>query len=447
MQTLESYIQDRYSNDIFWFVTEVGQGNNSTRISKVINNQSYLLGNHKILLRKDSEFKGEVLTTKKLVLNQAKTILNFHSTYLLGKPLTITGSNAKVEAYQNIYRRGHYADIDFKVLDNAIRYADSYEYVYIDGKKNIVSKIISSDSSFPIYSEDDGSYIGFIESYTIRSNNVTYYNVYTMDTVVSYSNEGSEVHMLDTKANLSGLPIHYSNGESDWSNFGVSLLEDLMPIFDEFEDIMSKLSDSVYILSLSPIPVVTGQSVEGSIPSNACGYSVNLDNGDMKYVSANIDSATVKMYLDKLSQQLSIISSMPSVAMGNSNVANVSEVSLKLLYQLADVMAMMNERWIRRGLTQRFDMFDKLLDVLGKGVSDEEYADVEFNYSRPVNAKELLEQIKVQFDMGAISVKSIIEKSPITTDVMSELSRLEEEVEKVDVVDTEVDKVDDVVVE
>ena len=435
MQTLLDYIRDRYSNDIFWFVTEVGQGNNSERISKVVNNKNYLLGNHKIALRKDSEFRGETMTTKKLILNQAKTILNFHSTYLLGKPLTITGSSAKVEAYQEIYRKGHYADIDFKVLDNAIKYSDSYEYVYINDKKNIVSKIIASDSSFPIYSEDDGEYIGFIESYTVRSSNITYYNVYTMDEVYSYSNEGSEVMLKDTRANLSGLPIHYSNGESAWDNYGVSLLDDLIPLFDEFEDILSKMSDSIYILTLNPIPVVTGSIVEGSIPSNAVGYSINLDMGDVKYASANIDSATVKLYLDKLQQQLSIISSMPSVALGNTNVSNVSEVSLKLLYQLADVLAMLNERWVRRGLVSRFDMFDKLLDTLGKGVSEDEYVDVEFNYSRPVNAKELLDQIKVQFDMGAISIKTIIEKSPITTDVMAELDRLDDEVE------TEVDDV------
>ena len=427
MQTLQEYISVKYNNDICWFEQEVNQGGNSQRISAAVNNMNYLLGHHKILLREDTKYKGEVLATKKLILNQAKTILNFHATYLLGNPLTLTGSDAKVKAYQDIYRKGHYADIDFKVLDTAIKLADSYEYVYINDKKNIVSKIIDTDSSFPIYSEDTGEYIGFIESYTSNSSKVTYYNVYSIDSVDSYSNEGSEIHLKSSKVNLSGLPIHYSNGESAYKNFGVSLLDDLIPLFNEYEDIMSKMSDSIYILTLNPIPVITGSSVEGSIPANAVGYSLNLDNGGMTYASAVIDSATVKLYLDKLQQQLSIISSMPSIAMGNSNVANVSEVSLKLLYQLADVMAMLNERWIRRGLVQRFDMFDKLLDVLGKSVNDEDYVDVEFNYSRPVNAKELLDEIAIQFKMGAISVKTIIEKSPITTDVMSELGRIEAE--------------------
>lgn len=427
MQTIEDYINDRYSNDIHWFEQEVNQGNHIQRINKVTNNKNYLLGSHKILLREDSKWKGAEYITKKLVLNQAKTILNFHSTYLLGKPITLTGSENKVKIYQDIYRKGNYNDIDFKILDNAIKYGDAYEYVYIDNNKNIVSKVINSADGYPIYSEDTGDYIAFIEHYTVSSNSVDYYNIYYSDHVESWNNAGGELQLINTSNNISGLPIHYSNGESAYDNFGVSLLEDLKPIFDEFEDIFSKMSDSIYTLSLNPIPIVTGQRIEGAIPADACGYSINLDAGDMKFINATIDSATVKLYLDKLQQQLSVIASMPSVAMGNTNVANVSEVSLKLLYQLADVMAMLNEKWFRRGLCQRFEQFDKLLNLLGKGTDAAEYVDVEFNYSRPVNAQELLDEMQTQFNMGAISIKTIIEKSPLTTDVNTELDRLKNE--------------------
>ncbi|PJI07654.1 MULTISPECIES: phage portal protein [Clostridium] len=427
MQTLEDYIADRYGGDSNWFEQEVEQGNHLTRISNVVNNIEYLLGRHKISQREDTKWKGQEYITKKLILNQAKTILNFHSTYLLGKPLSLTGSENKVKEYQNIYRRGNYNNIDFKILDNVIKYADSYEYVYIDNNKNIVSKIIHSEDGYPIYSEDTGEYIGFIEYYTMDSNKVSYYNVYYTDKVEQWNNEGGELQLIDTKSNISGLPIHYSNDEGEYDNFGRSLLEDLKPIFDEFEDIFSKMSDSIYTLSLNPMPVSIGQRIEGTIPSDACGYMINLDAGSFDYKNATIDSATVKLYLDKLQQQLNIIAHMPSVATGNSNVSNVSEVSLKLLYSLSDVMAMLNEKWMRRGLQQRFEYFDKLLGLLGVTFSDNEYIDVEFNYSRPVNGQDLLNEIQTQFNMGAISKQSIIEKSPLTTDVSTELERLKKE--------------------
>jgi hypothetical protein len=141
----------------------------------------------------------------------------------------------------------------------------------------------------------------------------------------------------------------------------------------------------------------------------------------MKYVSATMDYQTIKYYLDTLQNQLNMIAYMPSI-LGNSNIANVSEVSLKLLYQLADVYAMLSEKVMRNGFNERFNVIRKLI-----GIEDrEEYVNVSFNYSRPQNASELLDNIKKQFDMNAISLKSIIEKSPLTSDVTMEMERLKD---------------------
>lgn len=420
---LQDYISSVYGNNIHWFEDEVKKVEHTHRISKVFNNKNYLNGKHKILLREDMQYKGQEYITKKLVLNQAKTILNFHTTYLLGKPISLIGSENKVKEYQRIYRKGNYNNIDYKILDNVIKYGDAYEYVYLDGNV-IKSKIINSEDSYPIY-DDRMNYVGFIEYYTI--NNIDYYTIYSIDMVEEWTNEGGELIKIGEYINSSGLPIHYSNGESEHINYGRSILEDIRPILDEMEDILSKMSDSIYTLSLNPMPVVTGQSLEGSVPADATGYALQLeDSGDFEYKSATIDSATVKLYLLELHKQLNVIASMPSIVGGNTNVANVSEVSLKLLYQLADVMAMMNERWLRDGLYKRFRVFDKLLAQQGIKFNVDEYVDVEFTYSRPVNTSELLDNIKKQYDMGAISLQTIIEKSNITNDVKQELDRLKD---------------------
>ncbi len=113
---------------------------------------------------------------------------------------------------------------------------------------------------------------------------------------------------------------------------------------------------------------------------------------------------------------------MPSILGGNGNIANVSEVSLKMLYSLADVYAMLNEKVLRRGFNERFNIIRRLI-----GEEDrKQYVNVTFNYSRPQNASELLDNMKKQFDMNAISLQTIIEKSPLTDDVVMELKRLEQ---------------------
>lgn len=430
---INEYIADRYDNSSTWFESEVDLPEHISRISDVVNYKYYLQGQHKVLEREDFEYKGKKYETRKIIIQQAKTILNFHSTYLLGKPLSLVGSENKVKEYQNIYRKGHYNNVDFKLLDNVGKYGDSYEYIYLDSNKNIVSKIIASEDGYPVYSEDDGEYIAFIEYYTKISNSVSYYNIYYPDHVEQWSNKGAELHLIKDSINLSGLPIHF-HSLCDWNNeFGVSLLYDLISIFDEYEDIFSKLGDSIYTLSLNPIPTISGQQWDSdeSISADATGFIISLPNGgEMKYVNAQMDYNNIKLYLDKIQQNLNQVAYMPSVAMGNSNVANVSEVSLKLLYQLADIYAILSEKWFRGGLQKRFDIFDKLLVLKGISFKDDEYVDAEFSYSRPVNNQEQLQNIKIQHDMGAISTRTVIEKSPITTDVNQEMERIQKDKKK-----------------
>ncbi|WP_244835241.1 phage portal protein [Clostridium sp. BJN0001] len=167
--------------------------------------------------------------------------------------------------------------------------------------------------------------------------------------------------------------------------------------------------------------LTTGQAVEGTVSNDAVGYNVSLEVGsDMKYVSANMDYSTIKYYLDTIQNQLNFNSYIPLILAGSGNIANVSEVSLKMLYNLADVYAMMNEKAIREGLNERFNIIRKLIGENNK----EEYVNVEFNYSRPQNASELLDNLVKQFGVGAISVESVIEKSPLTKDKTMEMDRL-----------------------
>lgn len=424
--SINNYILYNYNNSPYWFTEEVKQGYHIQRISNVIKNKDYLMGTHKILQREDSLYKGKEYVTTKLILQTAKTILNFHNTYLLGKPLTITGTEAMVNKYGWVYYKGNYNNIDFRILDKVNKYGDCGEYVYIDNGI-IKSHIIKPEDFYPVY-DTNNNYIACIECWTDVIDNISYYVVYYPDRVESWNNENGNFSMTDSKVNVSGLPIHYHNANEYDDCFGKSELDDIKPILDCLEDLLSKFNDGIYINSLNPLPVSIGQRIEGNISADAVGYILNMeDNADFKYVSAMLDYQSIKLLYDSLRRELLDIAHMPSIAMGNTNVANVSEVSLKLLYQLADVKAMINERYIREGLYKRFELFRKLLNKQGIEFAETDYVDVEFNYSRPVNTKDILDNLKTQYDMGAISEQSIIEKSPLTNDVMQELERLQKE--------------------
>ena len=371
---INKYIERVYKNDPLWFSEECNKTINTHRISKVFSLKEYLCGVHKVLRREDMKFKEKEFKVKKLVLQNAKTILNFHSTYLLGTPVSLVGTESLVKIVGDVYKYGDYDDTDFNILDKMIKYGDGFEYIYKDGNR-IRSKVISPEDSYPVFA-DSGDYIAFIESWT-NIENISYWNVYYEDRVEEWTNEGSDIHLIGQYPNLTGLPIHYNSINDEDDRFGEGLLENIIPVLDEIEDLLSKMGDSIYTLSLNPLLLTLGQAIEGTVSSDAVGFNVALENGsDMKYVNAVMDYQTIKYYLDTLQNNLNMCAYMPSILGGNGNIANVSEVSLKLLYQLADVYAMLTEKAMRNGLNKRFNIIRKLLGL----ENDTDYINVSFNY-------------------------------------------------------------------
>lgn len=105
MDRLEYYIAEQYGNNPKWFQEEVNQGIHSARISEVIANRDYLAGRHKVLNRQDSQYKGKQLVVRKTILNYAKTVIKFHNTFLLGKPVQLSCNDENsLKTFTDIYK-------------------------------------------------------------------------------------------------------------------------------------------------------------------------------------------------------------------------------------------------------------------------------------------------------------------------------------------------------
>lgn len=423
MDRLDYYIQKQYGNDPMWFKEEVLQGNHAKRISDVINNRDYLAGRHKVLMRQDSQYKGKTLVVRKTILNYAKTVLKFHNTYLLGKPVQLSCDDENtVKTLTDVYRLGQYDTVDYQIIDRVNKFGDAYEAMYVDNG-TIKSKVLDNACSYPVY-DDRGNYIAFIEHWTDAYTAITFYDVYYPTYVEHWDNEGGEERLVSTDTCV-GLPIHYHNFNDEDYNCGISLLTDMKPILDDLEDIMAKMGDAIYVNTLNPMPVAVGQRIESSIPADATGYVLNLDVGDFKYANCNIDCNTIKLYLDNLKQFLNDIACMPSVLGSSTNIANISEVSMQILLMMANVFADENKKWLNSGFKQRFAMFKKILGMQGISVDDD--VDVIYNVSMPVASTEMVANLKALQEMGAISRETIMEKTEYVSDVEVEKKRLQGE--------------------
>lgn len=410
----------------YWFESEIKKNKYIDRISRINTIDEYLRREHKVLSRPNFEFKEKTFETAKIILQTLKSIIKFHVSYICGNPVSLTGDKEFVSYLNKIYKKGNYTKVDLAVTKDLITYGDAFEYVYLDENDNIQSKVIRNKDSYPIY-DSNGMYTNFVEYWKDEDTRADHYVVYYPDKVEIYENH----KLIDTKANLTGLPIWYSSmDKAKYDKFGDPVILDLIPLMDAIENLLSKLDDAVTTLSLNPLGVVSGQRIDSSIPNNIAGTVLNLEDGsEFKYANANMDRNSIKLELDYIIQQFYAVACVPSSILGQSNVANVSETSITMLYQQTDNIARQYIASLIEGFLIRLSYMRKLLELKNIPISDEVFdsVNVSFNVNRPVDNKADMENMKMQYDCGAMSRQSIIDRSPYTTNTALELERIEAE--------------------
>lgn len=425
---LDRYLEQKYKNGKKdWFLDEISSYLNQERIDNARTIKEYLSGQHEILARPNFNYNGQVIEPRRIVINLAKTIVNFKTQYLLKNPVNLIGNERMLKHLQRVNKLGKFDNKNEQILAQLIKYGEVYEYVFVNRKGHIDSKIINAEDGTPIYNRNN-ELIAFIEHYVFDG--ITYYTVYTDDAVEEWTNEGGkECFMVERHINLSGLPVVYKTENELHSTIGRSELNDYINILDNMEDVISKYVDSMYKF-MNPIPVAIGQQLTSGIPQEIVGGGINLDDGaDFKLVQGEMDSKSFEIIYNKLNQTLLDVSSTPAVSMNKTDISNLSEVSIKLLFSLADTSAGEYENYIVDGLHDRYEKVVKLLKYKGINISEEQFItlDYKFVYNTPANNKEILDNLKTQFDMGAVSTETILDNSPYIKDTGLELKRLNEQ--------------------
>lgn len=387
----------------------------------------YLDGRHDVLNRKDFTFKEQTFHTAKILLQVIKSIVDFHCSYLVGNPVTLTGDAQAVSLFNGIYDRANYTLTDYQIVNDLVCYGNAYEYVYLDDGGIIKSKVFDPLDSFPVYT-DRGEYVAFLEHWRDAITGNEFYNLFEPDTVTEYSTETTgTLKECSSYKNLTGLPIHYTSGvKGPYSSFGEGVVADLIPIVDELEALLSKASDAVTTLSLNPLGVSAGQRIDSQIDRNITGVILNLeDGGQFTYATATVDYNTVSLIMNQLINQLYSVAQVPSVVF-NGNVSNVSEVSLKLLFTQLDNKAKRQAAFLRDGFYKRWDAMRRLFNT---ELTEEQYnsLDVSFNFNTPTDSSATLSDLLKQYEAGAMSKKTLIELSPYTTNAEAEMAQIEAE--------------------
>ena len=311
-------------------------------------------------------------------------------------------------------------------MDNLLKYGEVYEYLYLDDDRKIKSHIIKACDSYPVYNSR-GDYIAFIEHYI--SDGVSYYTIYTDTTVEEYSDNGGDLHKTGEYTNLSGKPIKYILPSETDELKGRSDIKDWINIVDQMEDLLSKYMDSFYKF-LNPLPILTGTKLstgkdgEGAINPQLVGNILQLDfNSTFEYSVAKMDYQSFKELYKTLHQNLLNISMTPAISMNSMEISNISETSMKILFYMAIAKANMIAKYLYEGFDERWKKMKALLCELGYDYVG--YVSCTFKFDIPSNDKEVIENLNTLYEMGTISMETLLSQSPYIYDVTGEMARLQ----------------------
>ena len=176
---------------------------------------------------------------------------------------------------------------------------------------------------------------------------------------------------------------------------------------------------------------MTGQQLKGEgLPTDIIGAGINLDDGaTFEFVSNKFDSNAFDTLHETLLNALYTVAQIPSIAVGRTDISNVSTEAVKMLYQLAMMKAGQNEQYMREGIEQRFEKIRRLLEYKGVTFTDDEFNSLGlvFQYALPSNDKEVIENMKMLREMKGMSLQTMLEHNPYVNDVQQEMMRLNEE--------------------
>ena len=424
----------------------------SSRMSVYTNNLNWYTGKHPILNRVaetmvDSEGNTVKKPNNKLVFQFPKLIIDTSHSYLAGKPLSYTNNKSLnkpeyddtdefISILKDIFIDNDEPYKTAELLKNCSIEGDGYEYVYvskIDGQIKFVE--FPAYECIPVYdpsTKELEMVIRFYEMELLNANGKkeTFYKVetYDKDYVTYYNMKNGKVTLDLEKPAVAHLMqevpiIHYRNTTISNSDYGISDLEDVKTLIDEYEQKCSDLSNTLEY-NTNPLLKLTNCIVdEGQFAEMVASRIIQLPEGaTAEYLVWDQNIPALKNHLEKIEDAIYTFSFTPKLYRDNDDGNPMSGVSIKMKFSGADLKANTKERNYRLGLRKRIRLISKLLKLINNKNYNWRDVDVTFNRSIPQNLLELA-QIAAQLH-GLISDETLMENIPFVADIKTEMERV-----------------------
>ena len=407
-------------------------------------NMAYYMGRHQILLAD----RGNAPNAQP-VCNHAKDIADTASGYFMGNPITynLSGDAAdderKQQAFDRLMEEMDRATVDDDDQENALMLAiegKTFEYIFAaEGETYLQEKPIDPQSAFIVYDQSIEHKELFGVYYYEKKDvlDVTgqeamyWYVLVCTETELKYyrimKGTAEVVEPYEVQQhNLGYVPlVEYKN-----NRFAIGDFEQQIGLIDAYNTMTAdRINDKEQFIDA--ILVLYG-SIMGDTADETNEAMQALKNDRLlelptdakaEYLVRQLDETGMEVLRDALKEDIYTFSHVPNLTDENF-AGNSSGVAMAYKLLGLEMLTKTKERWYRRGLRKRLNIFLHFLGLQGAALEE---SDIEANFSRslPQNLLEL-SQIVTNLD-GEVSKKTLLGLLPFVEDPDAELDALESE--------------------
>lgn len=398
--------------------------------------EAYYMGNHPILNRQMT--KG--LPNNRIVANHAKYITDVAVGYVLGDPVKYEGE--RIEPILDVFARVDIHSHDAELAKDLSIFGVGRELYYMTDDENPIPKAAVIDPRQIFLVVDDTVErlplfgVHFYEKRDISNAVIGYsVNVYTEREVVrffvrdlngrDYEELGREPHYFG------GVPIvEFSNNEEQQGDF-----EQVLSLIDAYNVLMSdRVNDKEQlvdaILKLKGVSIGDDEEEAGRTIRLLKEYKVlelpGDKDADAEWLIKKLSEADVEVLRNAIRDDIHQFAMVPNLT-DEHFAANASGVAMKYKLLGLEQLAIIKERYFKKGLRQRLRLFANVLRVKGKEV---DASDVTITMTRNLPANDLEAAQMIAQLQGLVSQKTLVGQLSFVDDPQSEVDAVAAEKEE-----------------
>lgn len=412
------------------------------QVPKFEENLNYYLGQQAILDKSRTE---DGAPNAQVVCNHAKDIADTASSYFLGTPITYkqkAGEEASDEDFMRLTVALDRATTDDDDQENALSlsiYGKTYEYIYAaEDLAELREKSIDPQNAFVVYDQsiEHTKLFGVYYYYQKKDpldeeegDPDTYFIVMTEDRLKYYKvpagTEDEVPPYLEEEHRMGQVPlIEYRNNK-----YAIGDFEQQISLIDAYNTMTSdRVNDKEQFIDA--ILVIYGailsdeDSQDDAIETLKAKKLLELPDGaSAEYLVRQLDESGMETLRDALKEDIYTFSHVPNLTDENF-AGNSSGVAMEYKLLGLEMLTKTKERWYRRGLRERLEIFLHFLGLQG-GRLNEEDIEVVFSRSLPKNLLELSQIVNNLAD--DVTLETRLSLLPFVEDPKAEAEALAEQ--------------------